>query len=69
MIWKGNKNQEQKRTLENPYMLFNGRNDSIKFIEAYGSMILEAKKGLLKNKQNKTEQDLKYYLLNKCFKD
>ena len=69
MIWKGNKNQEQKRTLENPYMLFNGRNDSIKFIEGYGSMILEAKKGLLKNKQNKTEQDLKYYLLNKCFKD
>ena len=50
-------------------MLFNGRNDSIKFIEGYGSMILEAKKGLLKNKQNKTEQDLKYYLLNKCFKD
>ena len=25
-------------------MLFNGRNDAIKFIESYGSMILEAKK-------------------------
>ena len=25
-------------------MLFNGRNDSIKFVEGYGSMTLEAKK-------------------------
>ena len=35
-------------------MLFNGRNDAIKFI----SMILEAKKKLQKNQQQ--EQDLKY---------
>ena len=41
-------------------MLFNGRNDAINFIEGYGSAILEAKKGLLKNKQNKAEQGLKY---------
>ena len=54
MIWKGNKNQEQKRTLENPYMLFNGRNDSIKFIEGYGSMILEAKK---RAAEEQTKQD------------
>ena len=30
-------------------MLFNGRNDAIKFIEGYSSMILEAKKILQKN--------------------
>ena len=41
-------------------MPFNGRNCAINFIEGYGSKILEAKKGLLKNKQNKTEQDLRY---------
>ena len=41
-------------------MIFNGGNDAINFIEGYGSTILEAKRGLLKNKQNKAEQDLKY---------
>ena len=40
-------------------MLFNGRNDAIKFIESYGSMILEAKKKGEKKKQNKMQQDLK----------
>ena len=56
----GNKTQEQRKTLANINMLFNGRNYAINFIEGYGSKILEAKKGLLKNKQNKTEQDLRY---------
>ena len=37
-IRKGNKNAEQKRTF------FNARNNAIKFIEDYGSMILEAKR-------------------------
>ena len=54
---KGNKNQEQKKTLANLDMLYNGRNEAIKFYEDYSSMILEAKKRLLKNK---VEQDLKY---------
>ena len=40
---KGNKNHEQQKTLTNLSMLFNGRNDSIHFIEVYVSMILEAK--------------------------
>ena len=40
--------------LSNNNMLFNGRNDSIKFVEDYGSMTLEAKKKQLKVK------DLKY---------
>ena len=31
-------------------MLFNGRNDSIKFVEDYGSMILEAKRTATKRK-------------------
>ena len=38
-------------------MLYNARNDAIKFIEDYGPMILEAKKNW---QENKKEQDLKY---------
>ena len=41
---KGNKNAEQKKTLVNINIHFNARNNAIKFIEDYGSMILEAKK-------------------------
>ena len=44
IIRKGNKNTEQKKTLANINMLYNARNDAIKFIEDYGSMILKAKK-------------------------
>ena len=44
VIRKGNKNAEQRKTLGNINMLYNARNDAIKFIEDYGSMILEAKK-------------------------
>ena len=44
VIRKGNKNAEQRKTLANINMLCNARNDAIKFIEDYGSMILEAKK-------------------------
>ena len=38
------KNTEQKKVLLNINMLFNGRNDAIKFVDYYGSMILEAKR-------------------------
>ena len=44
MIRKGNKNREQKKTLANLNILFNGRNDAINIIEGYGSTILEAKR-------------------------
>ena len=44
IIRKGNRNAEQKKTLANVNILFNARNNAIKFIEDYGSMILEAKK-------------------------
>ena len=44
VIRKGNKNAEQRKTLANINILYNARNDAIKFIEDYGSMILEAKK-------------------------
>ena len=44
VIRKRNKNAEQRKTLANINMLYNARNDAIKFIEDYGSMILEAKK-------------------------
>ena len=44
----------QRETLSNINVLFNGRNDSIKFVEDYCLMILEGKKKQLKVK------DLKY---------
>ena len=50
--------KEQQKTLANINMLFNGRNEAINFIDDYGSLILQAKKGLLKSKQK--EQDFKY---------
>ena len=43
IIRKGNKNPRQKRTISNIENHFNARNSAIKFIEDYGSMILEAK--------------------------
>ena len=44
VIRKGNKNAEQKKALANINMLYNARNEAIKFIEDYGPTILEAKK-------------------------
>ena len=44
IIPKGNKNAEQRKSLANINMLYNARTDAIKFIEDYGSMILEGKK-------------------------
>ena len=43
-IRKGNKSANQKRTLANINILFNARENAIKFIEDYSSIILEAKK-------------------------
>ena len=43
-IRKGNKNPEQRKTLANININFNARDSAMKFIEDYGSMILEAKK-------------------------
>ena len=57
-IRRGNKTEEQKNPLKNINMLFNGRNDVIKFIEDYASVVLEANKKLLKNQQQ--VKDLKY---------
>ena len=44
IIQKGNKNPIQRKTLSNIENHFNARNSVIKFIEDYGSMILEAKR-------------------------
>ena len=44
LIRRGNKNQEQRQALNNITDLYNARDMAIKFIEDYGSMILEAKK-------------------------
>ena len=43
-IRKGNKNVEQRQTLANLNMFYNAREEAIKFIEDYGSRIIEAKK-------------------------
>ena len=43
-IRRGNENQEQRQVLNNINNLYNARDIAIKFIENYGSMILEAKK-------------------------
>ena len=44
VIRRRNKNANQKKALANINIHFNARNNAIKFIEDYGSMILEAKK-------------------------
>ena len=41
---KGNKSANQKRTLANINVLFNARDNVIKYVEDYSSMILEARK-------------------------
>ena len=43
-IRRGNKNASEKRTLANTNILFNARDNVIKYIEDCNSMILEAKK-------------------------
>ena len=43
-IRKRSKSAEQKKALVNIHVLFNARNNAIKFIEDYGSMTLEAKR-------------------------
>ena len=44
IIRKGNKNDNQKRTLANIKMFYNARDNAIKIIEDYGSMILDARR-------------------------
>ena len=40
----GNKSETPQKTLANINKFFNGRDDATKFIDDYGSMILEAKR-------------------------
>ena len=54
IIRKGNKNANQKNTLANSNSHFNARNNAIKFIEDYGSMILEAKKLAKEQERDRT---------------
>ena len=44
VIRKGNKNDIQKITLTNVNMFYNARDNAIKFIEDFGSMILQARR-------------------------
>ena len=50
-IRRGKKPKMQEVIFSNINRLFNGRNDAIKFIEGYSSIIIEAKKKLQKNQQ------------------
>ena len=54
IIRKGNKSVEQRETLANLNMFYNAREEAIKFIEDYGSMILEAKKTSKRTRRNRT---------------
>ena len=55
-IRKGNKNVEQRQTLANLNMFYNVREEAIKFIEDYGSIILEAREQEGKRtRRNKSE--------------
>ena len=56
IIRKGNKNAEQRKTLANINIIYSARNNAIKCIEDYGSMILEAKK--LAREQEGTEHKI-----------
>ena len=49
----GNKNDDQKRTLANISILFNARDNTIQFIQDYGSMILEAKRLAIEEQEGK----------------
>ena len=54
IIRKGNKNAEQRKTLANINILYNARNNAIKFVEDYGAMILETKKTGKRTRRNRT---------------
>ena len=44
IIRRGKRTDQRIKTLSNINLLFNRRNDAIKFVEDYGPMIIEAKK-------------------------
>ena len=50
---RGNKSDNQRRTLANISIHYNARNSAIKFIEDYSSMILAAKKTGKRTRRNK----------------
>ena len=49
----GKKNDNQKRTLASINMFNNARDNAIRFIEGYGSMILEAKRLVIEEQEGK----------------
>ena len=53
-IRRGNKNASEERTLANINILFNAKDNVIKYIEDYSSMILEAKKTSKRTRRSRT---------------
>ena len=71
IIRKGYKNDNQKRTLENIKMFYNARDDAIKVIEGYGSMILDARRLAEEQKgtgANEMSERLKILIPNQMLK-
>ena len=68
IIRKGNKNIKQKKTLSNIENYFNARNSAIKFIEDYGSMILEAKRLAKEEQEGKGANEMSRVNANKRLK-
>ena len=64
-IRKGNKRVKQRETLTNLNMFYNGRKEAIKFIEDYGSMILEAKRLAKEDQEGKGLKILTQYQMLK----
>ena len=65
---RGNKNREQKEALNNINNLYNARDMTTKFIEDYGSMILEAKKLAKKQKGTGASEQVKILTPNQMLK-
>ena len=66
----GNKSEKQKKTLANINKLFKGRNDAIKFVDDYGSIILKAKRNAAEKEPEPTRTiKSKNYTQKNLYKD
>ena len=68
IIRKGNKNSVQKRTLSNIENHYDARESVIKFIEDYGTMVLEAKRLAKQQEGTGANEMLKILTLNQMLK-
>ena len=62
----GNKSDKQKKTLANIKKLFNRSNNAIKFVDDYGSMILEVERKVAENPEPEPEPSKEKLKRKKC---